>query len=150
MVSTPEPTINAEDREDYVPDEELVAATQEVVDDTIVEEDSDFEISMDNVKIVEYRAKEEDGVGNVIQFVKWHYEWTNPDYPGTKNISGFMTELPDPDSENFIDFEEVDVDVLKEWVMEKEREALLNVRAYIMEQFPYEHKLQQSTVYVIA
>jgi len=149
MVYTPEPTIMAEDRDDYVSEEELIARMQESGDFALSEEDSDFEVNMDNVIITEYRAKEQEGVGNIVQFVQWHYEWTHPDYPGAVAVSGFTTELPDPDSENFIHFDLVSVPVLKQWVVEKEMESLKSSRQYAMEQIPFEYKLSQTTAYTI-
>jgi len=148
MVYTPEPIIMAEDRDDYVSEEELIARMQTVGDPAVSDiEDPNFEVDMDSVIIAEYRAKEEDGLGNVVKFVSWRYEWTDPAYPGTVVASGFVTELPDPDSENFIEFESITQDTLKQWVTEMEISTLRENRVYALSQISIQHKINETTVY---
>jgi len=110
MVYTPEPTIMAEDRDDYVSEEELIERMQVVGDPALSEEDfeagfakSGLQINREDATISEFRAREEEELGEVIVFVQWDYYWKHPDYPGTTLSSVLQTELPAPDSENFIE-----------------------------------------------
>jgi len=112
--------------------------------------ESDYEVNMDNVKVTEYRAREED-LGEVVKFVQWHYIWTHPDYPGAEVTSGFMTELPDASSENFIDLDDVTTDTLKQWVVavETENGTFNKIFGHVMEQMPLEYKLSQTVAYIV-
>lgn len=114
-------------------------------------EESRYEPNIDNVNITEYRAKDEDGLGHVVKFVQWHYVWTHPDYPGAETTSLFMTELPEANSENFIDFNDVTEEVLKQWVIsiETEKGTLDNIYPHAMEQLPLNYRISQTIAYTM-
>jgi len=155
MVYTPEPTIMAEDLDDYVPDEELVARMQAVGNPALTEEqfeeaftNSGLQINREDAIISEFRAREEE-LGEVVVFVQWDYYWKHPDYPGTTLSSLFQTELPAPDSENFIELDSIDAEILKTWVLEVEQNTLKKIGMSLLEQFPWHHKYQNTTVYTL-
>jgi len=118
----------------------------EVVEESVSEIDQ-LEIIPDNVFIQEYRAMEVEGFGEVIKYVMWTYNWTHPNYPGTTLSSGFTSRLDEPDADNFLNLDDVTEDILKRWVLERETNSLDYVKGHIMEQFPIEYEIQQTTVY---
>jgi len=149
MVYTPEPIIMAEDRDDYVPAEDRSHLNVVEEEDYEVKfAKSGLQINREDATIEEFRAREEE-LGNVVVFVQWSYFWKHPDYPGTVLSSVLQTELPAPDGENFVEFDSIDAEILKTWVLEVEQNTLKKMGAYIVDQFPWNHKWQNTTVYTL-
>jgi len=102
--------------------------------------DRDF-MNIDNFKA--------DSDGNVI-FVEWSYDWTHPQFPGTTVNSRFVTELPSPDPTDFVNIENLNKEILCDWVnaIEDKRLDIIFERS-ILDHMAHQYKLDQCQTFYL-
>jgi hypothetical protein len=90
-----------------------------------------------------------DSDGNVI-FVEWSYDWTHPRFPGTTVKSGFVTELSSSDPTDFVNIENLNKEILCDWVNAVEDERLDTIfERSILDHMTHQHKLDQCQTFYL-
>lgn len=107
-----------------------------------------MQLNYDNVTIKQFRAKDEDGLQDVIKFVEWEYAWTHEDFPGSTVTSVFVTPIPKADANNFVVLEDITKETLCNWINSVEEKNLERIYESVVNSYlPHQYELDQTKVY---
>jgi hypothetical protein len=86
----------------------------------------------------------------VVKFVEWDYDWTDVRFPGTTVKSRFVSRLPEPNYDDFIEMDLLNKLILCDWAnnVEDERLNIIFERS-ILEHMAHQYELDQCQTFYL-